>query len=248
MKNVLITGASSFIGGSIKSYLKEEYTLLTPTHTELDLTIYNDVEYYLNNNNIDVIIHCAAHKGYEATPGYIKDDLAMLGHLIVNFNKKIIVMNSGSIYNNPLVDEINKSRFLLSRLCQGSNIIELRLFGVYGPGEPGWRFPSYCFKCILKGEPIVIKNNRIMSWIYIDDLCEIVKDFIGNQITTGYYNISNEDKDMVEVAHLCMKVTNKKVSILSGRRGKDYYNKEPKTWDWHFTPMEEGLKGVLQSL
>jgi len=52
----LVTGGSGLVGSSIDSEFK-------PSRDELDLELYDDVLCYILDNNIDSIIHCAAHVG-----------------------------------------------------------------------------------------------------------------------------------------------------------------------------------------
>jgi len=55
---ILLTGGSGNLGGNIvKSGISN---LLTPSSSELDITNKDSVEAYFKNNEIDVIIHCAA--------------------------------------------------------------------------------------------------------------------------------------------------------------------------------------------
>lgn len=62
--NVLITGASGFLGYHVKKELKDKkYTLFTPNSSELDLMNFNYLDEYLRINKFDVIIHLAAKCG-----------------------------------------------------------------------------------------------------------------------------------------------------------------------------------------
>ena len=45
-KKILITGASGFVGSRITKALQDLYTLITPSHSELDVTSAEEVEQF----------------------------------------------------------------------------------------------------------------------------------------------------------------------------------------------------------
>lgn len=60
-KTILITGASGKLGRAlVESTLLKKYTLLTPPHSELDITNKEAVEAYCTKNTFDIVIHLAA--------------------------------------------------------------------------------------------------------------------------------------------------------------------------------------------
>lgn len=64
--NILITGASGFIGYHVTKLLKEnlkEDNICTPKRNELDLRIYHEIIAYLYKNKITHIVHLAAKVG-----------------------------------------------------------------------------------------------------------------------------------------------------------------------------------------
>lgn len=61
-KNILITGASGLVGSALVSQLKN-YNLFTPSSSQLNLLNFNSLNQYLQNNNIQIIIHLAANVG-----------------------------------------------------------------------------------------------------------------------------------------------------------------------------------------
>ncbi len=63
MENILVTGGSGQLGSEIKelSINYNTYRFFIPYSSELDITKYNDVEEYINNNRINIIINCAAY-------------------------------------------------------------------------------------------------------------------------------------------------------------------------------------------
>jgi dTDP-4-dehydrorhamnose reductase len=55
--SVLITGASGKLGSELSRLLPEA---VTPTHREMDVTSFKQIEQIYEHNKIDTIIHCAA--------------------------------------------------------------------------------------------------------------------------------------------------------------------------------------------
>ena len=60
MKKILVTGASGFVGSRFVARWRNEYTMLTPSHTELDITDNTSVSSYFVQNSPDVVVHLAA--------------------------------------------------------------------------------------------------------------------------------------------------------------------------------------------
>ena len=57
--NVLITGASGFMGTNIVPIIKSKHSVFTPEREELDLFDRETIKTYLCDNKIDAIIHFA---------------------------------------------------------------------------------------------------------------------------------------------------------------------------------------------
>lgn len=60
MHTILVTGASGFVGSRFVHRWGGAYRLLTPTHSECDITDRDSVEAYFNENRPDAVLHLAA--------------------------------------------------------------------------------------------------------------------------------------------------------------------------------------------
>jgi len=244
MKNILITGGSSHIGTRLQFLLRDKFAILAPSHKDLDLTIEKEVSTYLNSNQVDAIIHCANHSRYIYDSGFIANNVTMVWNLFNNFPKQIVVLNSGVIYET-LDKEYKASQYLIHQLCSRyRNSTELVAYGVYGPGEPKWRFPSYCIQCLVTDAPIIIKKNRLMSWIYVDDLCKIIANSI-HYNKRGCYTTITEDVDMLEIALLCERIVGTTVPIYI-ESSEEQYTNTPNIWLEEGIHMEEGLRKLYE--
>ena len=57
----------------------------------------------------------------------------------------------------------------------GVPVVVLRLFGVYGPGEPPHRFVPHVIERLSRGEPAELSEGRqLRDWTYIDDAAEAI--------------------------------------------------------------------------
>lgn len=60
MKKLLITGASGFVGSRFVERWRNEFEILAPSHSELDITDAASVERYIVENAPQVVLHLAA--------------------------------------------------------------------------------------------------------------------------------------------------------------------------------------------
>lgn len=60
MQKILITGASGFVGSRFVERWRNDFVILAPSHTELDITDAQAVECYVTLNSPQVILHLAA--------------------------------------------------------------------------------------------------------------------------------------------------------------------------------------------
>lgn len=60
MKKLLITGASGFVGSRVVARWRNEYKILAPSHSELDITDRESVDSYFLQHTPDVVVHLAA--------------------------------------------------------------------------------------------------------------------------------------------------------------------------------------------
>ena len=60
MKKMMITGASGFLGSRLAYYYKEQFELLLPTHSQLNVSREEAVMAYMTEHQPDVVVHCAA--------------------------------------------------------------------------------------------------------------------------------------------------------------------------------------------
>lgn len=260
MKNILLTGSGGFIGSHLKKYLSG-YNLYTPRSYELNLLDGSDVEKYLSDNNIEFIIHCASC-GVRITPDATLEDVAkpnleMFNNLAAS-NIPMITIGSGAEYDKskPLInvkeedfgksipkDPYGYSKYLISKeIEKRDNILNLRLFGIYGEGEDVSRVTSCIVNSKIKNEPVVLNQNVRFNFIWIEDFCKIVKFFVENHTQEKFINIApTESIEIIELA----KILDEDYIVKNEGLNKEYTADNSKLLKvlggFEFTSYEEGM-------
>lgn len=268
---ILITGSSGFIGKNLVEGLEDRYKIYAPLSKDLNLLDKNSVRVFLKNNKVDVIIHAALYVGSDKTKfaqDMLKKNLVMFLNLIDNkkYYKKMIFFGSGAEYNKtyPIVDvdemDFGKSipeddygilKYIISKYIENTDdIIDLRLFGVYGKYEDYTRrFISNAICQSIMGFPITIKQNVFFDYLFIDDLTKIVEFFINNKVKYKFYNVGRGKKiDLVSLAKIIKKATNNKnkIEILKDGFANEYTcgNKRllRELNDFHFISFKDSIR------
>jgi UDP-glucose 4-epimerase len=247
--NILITGSEGFIGRNlVKLFLKNKYTVLFPSKDELDLIKSDDVGRYFRNNHIETIIHCATtlREGTSYPADTCQNNLRMFFNLQKHTTPamKMINLGSGSEYGRKYwrkkmpeeyfdehipEDEHSYAKYLISKYIKDANcenLICLRLFGIFGKYEDyRYKFISNSIVKNLLGMPIIINQNVIYDYLYINDLYKICEFFVNNRTKNRIFNITpTESIDLLTIANLINKISDNKseIQVLNQGIGVEY--------------------------
>ena len=208
---LLVTGGSGFIGRNLTEQLSASYEVWAPSSSELDLLNEQAVRDYLDARRFDVIVHAAttrSNRRVAAPPDLLDRNCRMFFNLARNQGRfgKMIHFGSGAEYDRvqlpPRVredyfdtrvphDPYGFSKYICAQHIERSEgIVNLRLFGVFGPYEDYTvRFISNACCRALKGLPIVLRQDVRFDYLYVKDLAGITKWFIENDPRHKAYNV-----------------------------------------------------------
>ena len=234
---VLLTGCRGFIGRNLIERLPSDMEIVAPNSKELDLTNQEAVEGFMNGKDFDVVLHTAI---WNATSNSTKDQQMILEkNLAMFFNLarlrdqygKMIYYGSGAEYDRrnyqPFmaesyfdrhipVDQYGFSKYIMAKYAEGvDNIIDLRVFGCFGPHED-WeiRFISNAMCKALHDLPITMRQNVFFDYIWVGDLVRMTEWAMRNETRYPHYNAcTGQHVDLLTLAKMITEVTEKDVPI-----------------------------------
>lgn len=245
-KRILLTGGHGFIGRNIReSFLSDKYEIIAPSKKELNLIDEESVDRFFRKNKIDFVIHSAgkpSHRNAKDRTDIFYCDMLMFLNIFrkSDFFKKMIVLSSGAIYDQRFeikrakeeeyesrfpADEHGLFRHVSARLIsQSDKVVELRIFGVFGPYEDySIRFISNAICKSIFDLPITIKQNRAFHYLYIKDLMPIIDFFLKHKTSKRVFNVTpNKTVELLQIAEkinrisgktLPIKINNKKIGL-----------------------------------
>jgi GDP-L-fucose synthase len=270
MLKILLTGRSGFIGRNLMEYftrMPNKYCIDSPSHSQLDLTDESEVKKFLERGNYDVVLHAAMYNRDYNHPDMLSESLRIFFNLekCSSLYGRMFYFGSGAEFDktqdmiNIKEDEFGSSipknyyglaKYIMGRLAlESHNIYNLRLFAVYGRYEH-WptKFISNACCRALYGMPVTIQRNVVFDYLYIDDLCRIVEEFI--KITPKYrhYNVASGRKtDLCSLAEKVIKISGKDLDIMVAEPGfKPEYSANIKRMlgeiSCNFTDIDTGIR------
>lgn len=223
--NILLTGSGGFIGRNILERRTDKHIFLTPRSTDLNLMNSKAVDDFFREHKIDLIIHSASC-GVRISPDATKEAVAipnmqMFDNLARHVSSKcrMITFGSGAEYDKsrPITrakesdfgqsipqDPYGYSKYKISeKIQQMDNVLNLRIFGIYGKYENPTRFTTYAVKRNLERQPIEINQNVVFHFLDIDDFCRLLDFFIENPVSEKFVNLCpTESIDLVSLSQL----------------------------------------------
>ncbi len=231
MKNILITGATGFVGKNLSKYLSNEsFQVITYNrNSALDLA------------NINTLVHLAgkAHdlKNVSVPKDYYDANFELTKKLYDEFltsdAKKFIFISSvkasadkveGVLMEtdkpNPQThygkSKLQAEEYIKSQaLPDGKSYYILRPCMIHGPGNKGNL--NLLYKVVSKGIPWPLASfSNKRSFLSVENLCFVIKELIDREdITSDVYNVADDESIS----------TNELISIIS-----ESLHKEPKLW------------------
>jgi dTDP-4-dehydrorhamnose reductase len=232
---LLLTGSSGMIGHNLKDLLS---SILCPTHSELDLTDRKQVKDYLDYHKPEQIIHCASNDDEIC----LYDNLRMFVNLAESGIPMITFSTGRDIEDRPgKVGEYILSKYIAQELAtyKYNNILVFKIWGCFGKYEKASRFFTDNMLRIKRGEPILVKENKLFSYVYVKDLVKIIdQDII---VQKPVLNVVGYTQSLGDYADVLKRVTGSPYDIIvEDKTGRDYAGEN--TFNFNFTPLSVALK------
>jgi nucleoside-diphosphate-sugar epimerase len=218
-KNILVTGASGFLGSHVVSHLeknKESINLIKYSfrHKNDFQNNYTDLKNILLNSSIDYFINCGASQNDKDDELSIEDLIisntlfpASVLSTIKHSQLKTHFINFGSsweVNENFMEDPFNayaasktavNSFFKHFSQC-GVKITNLMLFDTYGPNDKRRKVLNLVIDAMIKNEDLNMSLcQQAIDLIYIDDVLDCL-DFI---MDDNYYSLYPDNFNFFQV-------------------------------------------------
>lgn len=232
---ILITGTNGFIGRNLMEYFQKRYDgVYCPKRGELNLLDSQAVYGYLTKNEFNIVINCAV------TITSVEQNLKMYFNIercSQSFGK-MLNLGSGSEYDlNNYIPKMKEdyfgkhipsdiygfSKYVIAKDIEKEhrNIINLRLFGIYGKYENyKRRFISNNICRALCNLNISINRNMFFDYLYIDDFLRIAEIFVKKDARQRTYNIcTGKSIDLLTLAEIIKEIDGKGLPIIIKQDG-----------------------------
>ena len=181
---ILVTGKNGYIGSSIINKLKAyNYNITGVGREDFDLTDRESTNAYFDCRKFDVIIHtaiCGGSRLIHDGNDVLSNNVKMFYNLLNNQDKfnQLINLGSGAELNNPSSPYGLSKAIIWDVIKSNSKLNNIRIFGVFDENELDTRFIKTCLKKYKNKDPLIIHQNKLFDFIYMDDLVTIINFII----------------------------------------------------------------------
>lgn len=210
---ILVTGKNGYVGSSLLSKLDSLFDFTYPNfyvgvgRDDFDLTDRKSTTDFLSKYGyFDVIIHtaiCGGSRLKKDGNDVLVNNLQMFYNLMANTHRfgQLISLGSGAELNFPS-DPYGLSKAIIAdTISSHSKLNNIRIFGVFDENEWDTRFIKTCLKNYKNKIPMIIHQNKLFDFIYMDDLATIIKHIILNpniKVVDACYKESYTLKEIAE--------------------------------------------------
>lgn len=211
--NYFISGSSGFVGQAIKKYLIDKGEAVYAI--DRDLAIHDLIRYF-EVIKPDYIIHLATYGNhYDQKDFYQMVETNIIG--TYNLLEAAKGFDYKRFYNFTTSSVFLKDQtcYSITKLCgeqlaaKYKNVVTVRPYSVYGPGEASHRFIPTVIRCLNSGTQMTLDGNAVHAWIFINDL---VKALFAGETELGGPKTSN-----IGMVRILEQISGKKLKYIPGK-------------------------------
>lgn len=162
---------------------------------------------------------------------------------------KLITFGSGSQYLSDT--PYGKSKAVINESVENNlNFYDLRIFGVFDQNEMSSRFIKANMLRYLKKEPMIIHTNKIMDFIYMQDLISTVEYYMINSNLAKDINCCYEEKYTLKtIANMINSLDTHKVPIITENKTQlEFYCGDCNLPPINLVGLRQGIENVFKCL
>lgn len=211
----MITGGGGFLGSFLFKHFRHQHQVYAFSRQELDLSDRTLVNRHFDNNNYDVVIHCAVAGRNSLNiidPTIQQNNTISWENLVNNKNQYGMLINVASGAEFDLDTNINRakeeeiwssnpqhsygsSKNSIARSAIGiPNFYNLRLFGCFDSSESNTRLIKRVQSQLSQHKIFYVDNDREFDMVSAVDFATVVSAVIDNKITDKDLNVVYQDK------------------------------------------------------
>lgn len=213
MADILITGASGFIGRNLVAFLDNQGKASVSFSRELGVSLLDQssLHNYFSNQNFSSVVHLASKVKGIKTFEDIKSEtqMAINALSLLSSGSRFIYISSADIYDDcetPLVESSavapsncyavakfqSEKALRIEASKRGVELVILRPSIVYGPDTPPGMFLSDLYESVTSSSIFVYSPDTIIrDFIHVSDVCcAIHRLIISKNDVSGVYNLS----------------------------------------------------------
>ena len=258
-----------------------------PKYLRCDVSEYRQLARIFENHKFDCVYHLAAEfgrwNGEDFYETLWKTNAIGTKHMIrlqERYRFRMVFFSSSEVYGDwaevmseDVMDKheikqlnyyamtkwVGEMQILNSAQAFQTETVRVRLFNLYGPGEPYSTYRSALIRFIysaLFGLPYTVYANHTRSWLYVDDAINALASIATNFKPGEVYNIASaEDVGMKDLSDMIVRlcggdpklVTVKDMEGMTTHHKKVLNAKAKRDLGLTLTvPIEEGLRRTVQ--
>lgn len=227
-------------------------------YVRCDIRQYRQLERLFKTRSFDCVYHLAAefgrHNGEEYYENLWTTNVVGTKNIIrlqEEWGFRLVFFSSSEVYGDfdgvmkeDVMDKnairqlndyamtkwVSEMQVVNSGLQEGTDSVRVRLFNLYGPGEPYSPYRSaicvFCYRA-LKGIPYTVYTGHRRTSLYIDDAVTTLVNIAGKFRPGEVYNIGGEEfHDMKKVSDMVLSCLGRDDAIVEYREGEPWTTRD----------------------